>query len=97
MFLTGSFWNLSLTSSKDPMTERHLRYVNRFNIIYQLNTCIFLQNPDDQWVYDPEVVPEGWLIKKYTFNSSYSKKVNIEEVGNRKCFTGRRLKKCFTT
>ena len=96
MFLTGSFWNLSLTSSKDPMMERHLRYVNRFNIIYQLNTCIFLQNPDDQWVYDPEVVPEGWLIKKYTFNSSYSKKVNIE-VGIKECFTGRRLKKCSTT
>ena len=30
---TGSFWNLSLTSSRDPMTERHLRYVNRFNMI----------------------------------------------------------------
>jgi len=37
-----------------------------------------LENPDDQWVYDPEVVPEGWLVKKYTFNSSHSKKV--EEV-----------------
>ena len=35
----------------------------------------FPQNPDDQWVYDPEVVPEGWLVKKYTFNSSHSKKV----------------------
>ena len=35
------------------------------------------QNPDDQWVYDPEVVPEGWLVKKYTFNSSHSKKVQI--------------------
>ena len=35
------------------------------------------QNPDDQWVYDPEVVPEGWLVKKYTFNSSHSKKVSI--------------------
>ena len=29
-------------------------------------------------MYDPEVVPEGWLVKKYTFNSSHSKKV--EEV-----------------
>ena len=35
-----------------------------------------LENPDDQWVYDPAMVPEGWMVKKYTFNSSHSKKVD---------------------
>ena len=37
-----------------------------------------LENPDDNWVYDPDSVPVGWRMKKYTFNSSTTKKV--EEV-----------------
>ena len=35
-----------------------------------------LENPDDQWVHDPAMVPEGWMVKKYTFNSSHSNKVD---------------------
>ena len=35
-----------------------------------------LDNPDDQWVYDPDIVPEGWMVKRYTFNSSLSQKVD---------------------
>ena len=55
-----------------PMTLKHWRWTSEADLSYQLE---YPQNPDDQWLYDPEVVPEGWLVKKYTFNSSHSKKV----------------------
>ena len=57
-----------------PMTLKHWRWTSEADPSYKLE---YPQNPDDQWLYDPEVVPEGWLVKKYTFNSSHSKKVEI--------------------
>ena len=54
------------------MTLKHWRWTSEADLSYKLE---YPQNPDDQWLYDPEVVPEGWLVKKYTFNSSHSKKV----------------------
>ena len=57
-----------------PMTLKHWRWKSEADPSHKLE---FPQNPDDQWLYDPEVVPEGWLVKKYTFNSSHSKKVEI--------------------
>ena len=54
------------------MTLKHWRWTSKADPSYKLE---YPQNPDDQWLYDPEVVPEGWLVKKYTFNSSHSKKV----------------------
>ena len=71
--LTGSFWNLNLKTSTALMMWKHWRWISERDLCVKNQT--YPQNPDDQWVYDPEVVPEGWLVKKYTFNSSHSKKV----------------------
>merc|ERR1719508_639726 len=37
-----------------------------------------LESPDENWVFDPQSVPEGWKMKKYTFNSGSTNKT--EEV-----------------
>ena len=42
-----------------------------------------LENPDDNWVFHPESVPQGWKMKKYTFNSSSTNKT--EEVYHYLC------------
>jgi len=35
-----------------------------------------IENPDDDWYYDENCVPSGWLMKKYCYNS----KSKVEEV-----------------
>jgi len=37
-----------------------------------------IDNPDDEWVYDKDCVPVGWRMKKYSYNSRVTNKV--EEV-----------------
>ena len=33
-----------------------------------------LDDPDDSWYYDPECVPQGWKMKRYTYNSGATHK-----------------------
>jgi len=37
-----------------------------------------LENPDEEWIFNPDLMPEGWRMKKYSYNSTVFNRV--EEV-----------------
>ena len=41
-----------------------------------------VDDPDSDWVYDEDYVPEGWRMKRYSYNSGVTKKK--EEVSKKK-------------
>jgi hypothetical protein len=34
-----------------------------------------VEDPDENWIYDPDCVPEGWKMRKYCFNNMKDSKV----------------------